>query len=128
MAGGVPTVFKAWVACLYIPRNDRDLSRLPDVLDAKSSGGPFVMAGLGNLVDESLCFTFGQKSRCFIGYCTPAAGAMFKDGALRRATPTIGFLSLFLLDLTLQLRIAHTHPCMSFLILLRRSLDTSRLI
>lgn len=74
MVGGVPTVFKAWVAYLYISRNDRDLSRLPDVLDAKSSGGSFVMAGLGNWVDESLCFTLGQRPQCFPGYCIPAAG------------------------------------------------------
>ena len=68
MVGGVPTVFKAWVTCLDISRNDRDLSRLPDVLDAKSSGGSFVMAGLGNLVDESLWFTLGQRPQCFPGY------------------------------------------------------------
>ena len=97
MVGGVPTVFKAWVACLYISRNDQDLSRLPDVLDAKSSGRSFVMAGLGNLVDESLFFTLGQRPQYFPGYCISRRG-----GALRRATPTIGFLSLFLIDRTLQ--------------------------
>ena len=82
------------------------------------------MTGLGILVDESLCFTLGQRSQCFPGYCTPAAGAMFKGGALRRAVPTIGFLSLFLLDLTLQWRLAHTHPCMSFLILCWLAIST----
>ena len=101
MVGGVPTVFKAWVACRDISCNDRDLSRLPDVLGAKSSGGSFVMAGLGNLVDESLYFTLGQRPQCFPGY-NILHSCSRKGGASRRATPTIGFLSLFLLDRTLQ--------------------------